>query len=268
MKCSAYETGTLWGYKYVVTFAFYNGKWILCKHKERDTWETSGGHIEQGETPVDAAGRELREETGAQEFDIEQICDYWASDEPHETKNVGWANGAVFLARVHSLGNLPESEMEQISFFDDLPPNLTYHDITKTLFPYALKKLYQKPAEEDIDLRLSEIIEMQKQLQDKHIGQWSPLTPDYGRSCLLWMIEELGEVVSVLKKRGETYVMADPIIREAFIEEFVDVLMFMTDAFMCYGISASEVSSAFLKKHKKNMGRDWEKEDATYIRRE
>lgn len=109
---------------------------------------------------------------------------------------------------------------------------------------------------------------MQKQLQDKHKGEWTPLTPDYGRSCLLWMIEEIGEVVSILKKRGETYVMTDPVIREAFVEEFVDVLMFMNDAFMCYGISAPEISNAFLKKHTKNMGRDWKKEEATYIRRE
>lgn len=156
MKCTAYEIGTLWDYKYVVTFANYNGKWILCKHKKRDTWETSGGHIEQGESPLEAARRELYEETGSLEFDIEPICDYWASDEPHETKNVGWANGAVFLALVRSLGNLPESEMERIQLFDELPPNLTYPDITKIVFPYALKKLHQKDEEMTNDLKLSE----------------------------------------------------------------------------------------------------------------
>jgi len=47
MKCTAYDSGTLWDYKFVVTFAFYDEKWILCKHKERDTWETSGGLVDK-----------------------------------------------------------------------------------------------------------------------------------------------------------------------------------------------------------------------------
>ena len=268
MKCTVYDAGTLRDYRFVVTFAIHNGKWILCKHKERNTWETSGGHIEPGETPIEAARRELYEETGSLEFDIETICDYWACDEPHETKNVSWANGVVFLAYVNRLGGLPECEMEKISLFDEIPPNLTYPDITKTTFPYALKKLRQKDDDTIADLKLSEIMEMQKQLQEKHKGIWAPLTPDYGRSCLLWMVEELGEVVSVIKKRGETYIMTDPIIREAFIEEFVDILMFMNDALLCYKISPSALSNAFIKKHNRNMNRDWEKEEAMYIRRE
>jgi len=141
MKCTRYDIGFLGDYKYVVIFAVYDGKWILCKHKKRETWETSGGHIESGETPLEAARRELYEETGALEFDIEPLCDYWACDEPHETRNITWANGAVFLARVHLLGGLPEYEMERIGLFDALPPNLTYPDITYTLFPYAEKRL-------------------------------------------------------------------------------------------------------------------------------
>ena len=29
----------------VVCVAEYQGKWVLCKHKKRDTWELPGGHI-------------------------------------------------------------------------------------------------------------------------------------------------------------------------------------------------------------------------------
>jgi len=118
------------------------------------------------------------------------------------------------------------------------------------------------------DLTLSEIMNMQNELQNKHKGKWTPLTIDYGRSCLLWMVEELGEVVSVIKKRGENAIMTDALVREAFIEEFVDVLMFMNDALMCYEITAEDLSEAFIKKHSKNMGRNWEAEDAKYIRRD
>ena len=39
-------------------------------HKERDTWESPGGHIDEGETPLEAAERELYEETGAIDFDF------------------------------------------------------------------------------------------------------------------------------------------------------------------------------------------------------
>ena len=42
-----------------------NGKWVFCKHKERDTYEVPGGHREAGENILETAKRELQEETGA-----------------------------------------------------------------------------------------------------------------------------------------------------------------------------------------------------------
>jgi putative hydrolase of HD superfamily len=122
----------------VVSFARYGGKWLLCKHRDRDTWETSGGHIEPGEAPLDAARRELYEETGALDFDITPVCDYWACDEPHEREDITWANGQVFLAELKKTGPLPESEMERVELFDDFPGNLTYPDITAALLPEVL----------------------------------------------------------------------------------------------------------------------------------
>ena len=130
MKCEAYELNHLKSYKYVVIIAKYRGNWILCKHKKRDTWGTAGGHIELGESPLDAAKRELFEETGAISFDIKPIFDYWAADETSE------ANGMVFYAEIKELGDLPESEMEKIKSFQTLPSNLTYKDITPKLFEY------------------------------------------------------------------------------------------------------------------------------------
>ena len=141
MKCTVYKLGKLEHYKYVVTFARYKKQWIICKHKNRTTWETSGGHIETGETSLEAAKRELYEETGSIDFEITPICDYWACDEPHETNEITWANGQVFLANVKKIGPLPDNEMERINFFETYPENLTYPDITNELLPYIINEI-------------------------------------------------------------------------------------------------------------------------------
>ena len=41
-----------------------NGKWVFCKHKERDTYEVPGGHREAGEDILETAKRELQERLG------------------------------------------------------------------------------------------------------------------------------------------------------------------------------------------------------------
>ena len=56
--------------KYSVIVAKHEGKTVLCKHKERDTYELPGGHIEQGENSESAAFRELFEETSITRKDI------------------------------------------------------------------------------------------------------------------------------------------------------------------------------------------------------
>ena len=101
MICNVSPLGTLEPYKYVVVLSKYQGKILLSRHRDRTTWETQGGHIESGETPIEAARRELYEESGAIEFDIRPVFDYWAGDE-----KVG-ASGQVFAAEIHKLGPMP-----------------------------------------------------------------------------------------------------------------------------------------------------------------
>lgn len=62
--------------KFVVIISKTQNKYVFCKHKNRDTWEIPGGHRESGENIMDAAKRELYEETGALEFTIKPVCVY------------------------------------------------------------------------------------------------------------------------------------------------------------------------------------------------
>lgn len=129
--CNKLDLGAAPHPKYVVVLSFYEGKILLSRHKKRSTWETQGGHIEPGETPLDAAKRELYEESGAAEFTIRPLFDYDAGDLK------GTATGVVFCAHITDLGSIPDSEMAEVRSFDELPENLTYPNITPYLFRWA-----------------------------------------------------------------------------------------------------------------------------------
>jgi 8-oxo-dGTP diphosphatase len=119
---------------YSVIAANYNGRWIFVRHNDRSTWEIAGGHIEDGESPFDAARRELAEETGAQEFDLHCVATY--SVEKDGKKGFG----QLFAADVHSMGKIPDaSEIAEVQLMGDLPDSLTYPDIQ----PYLFKKVIE-----------------------------------------------------------------------------------------------------------------------------
>jgi len=117
--------------KYAVIVSRYNGKWVFCRHKDRTTYEVPGGHIEKGETPDDAAKRELYEETGATDFCIKRVCIYGV-------KFKGQTNyGVLYFADINVLGDLPDSEIVETILLDSLPNNLTYPHIQPNLFEYV-----------------------------------------------------------------------------------------------------------------------------------
>ena len=116
--------------KFAVIGAQHAGKWIWCRHRDRDTWEMPGGHIEPGEAAMDAALRELKEETGALEASLEPVCIYGVDGGGGETC------GLLCRAEVRAFGPL-ESEIAEITVSDDPPGRWTYPGIQ----PHLLKKL-------------------------------------------------------------------------------------------------------------------------------
>ena len=80
MWCRMAPLGTLGDYRFVVILSRCGGKILLSRHRERTTWETQGGHIEPGETPLEAAHRELWEESGARDYALAPVFDYRAGD--------------------------------------------------------------------------------------------------------------------------------------------------------------------------------------------
>ena len=110
------------------------------------------------------------------------------------------------------------------------------------------------------DIKISEMMKMQKELWEENKENWSPMEAKYGRNFLLWMIEEMGEVISIIKKKGDNEIMTDKEVRKAFVEEMSDILMYYNDTLLRYGITANEISNAYIQKHKRNMKRNYEEE--------
>ncbi|WP_430886497.1 NUDIX hydrolase [Fusibacter sp. JL216-2] len=122
--------------KYVVITALYKGKWVCVRHRDRDSWEFPGGHIELDESPLEAAKRELYEETGALDFHIEEVCDYSVSSQEKsaDTENNHTTYGRLYFCRIKEIGELPDSEIEDVKVFSGLPDKMTYEAIQPILF--------------------------------------------------------------------------------------------------------------------------------------
>lgn len=68
--------------KFAVIISRSEGKYVFCKHKERNTYEIPGGRREEGESIFEAANRELKEETGALIYDLKPVCVYSVTAKP------------------------------------------------------------------------------------------------------------------------------------------------------------------------------------------
>lgn len=105
------------------------------------------------------------------------------------------------------------------------------------------------------DFGFQQMQAIQKELQEKYKDKWPALSPERGRSTLLWMLSEAGEIADIIKKKGDQRIMEDKEVRRHFVEEMCDVMMYFNDLMICYDISKEELEQIYLEKHQRNMAR-------------
>jgi len=117
---------------YVVIAARHGGGWLFVRHRRRGGWELPAGHPDEGEESIDAAVRELKEETGALEFVIEPVSYYCVDD------GQGKQYGRLFHAEVETLGKLTDTdEIEGVRVFMRRPRSLSLPEVMAFLYGIA-----------------------------------------------------------------------------------------------------------------------------------
>lgn len=117
---------------YVVIAARHSDGWLFVKHRIRGGYELPAGHLEAGEDIVEAAARELTEETGATDFIMEPVS-YYSVDAGR-----GKLYGRLFYAEVERLGNIGDTdEIEGVRVFRRMPHNLSLPEVMSFLYRRA-----------------------------------------------------------------------------------------------------------------------------------
>ncbi len=111
------------------------------------------------------------------------------------------------------------------------------------------------------DLSISEMKEMQLELYEQNKEKWNDMNPQAAKSHMLYMIEELGECVSIIKKKGINQIMQNKEVRGRFLEEITDVQNYYIEILNRLEITPEEYSKAYIDKHRVNMKRNYEKDN-------
>ncbi len=93
------------------------GRVLLCHRRDYDLWNLPGGGVEQGESPWDAVGREIKEETG---LDVTSSRLAGIYGKPQQNEIV-----FSFVCTITGGTITTNEEADRIEYFapDALPPN-------------------------------------------------------------------------------------------------------------------------------------------------
>jgi len=118
------------------------GRVLLARRAEepaRGAWDLPGGFVEEGEAPLEALRRELREETGL-EVEVGSLVGVWSDwygsgPGSHATLNLYWT------ARVAGGEPRPADDVSELRWFDAgaLPPDdeLAFPNVAEALRAWA-----------------------------------------------------------------------------------------------------------------------------------
>lgn len=125
-----------------------SGELLLLHHTEEDRWCFPKGHLESGESVVEAAVREVTEETGLKEFTLDQELGEVAYRfyDPRRDLN-------VLKTTIYFLAFTPDTVVRPESLFDRyewLPPRAAYdrvaYDTDRRMIEAAQLRLSRKPS--------------------------------------------------------------------------------------------------------------------------
>lgn len=111
----------------VSIFARHQGHLLLIRHRRLETWLPVGGEVSDGETPLEAARRELTEETGLRgEFSpvapgVSGTPDGLLAYEEHLAGSKGRHLNFCFLAEVQSRDLRPNHEFDEWRWIEAVP---------------------------------------------------------------------------------------------------------------------------------------------------
>lgn len=111
------------------------------------------------------------------------------------------------------------------------------------------------------DLSISEMKQMQFDLYEENKEKWNDMDPQAANSHILYMVEEIGECISIIKKKGINSIMQNPEVRSRFLEEITDVQNYYVEVLNRLNITPEEFSNAYIEKHNVNMKRNYEKDN-------
>ena len=109
---------------------------------------------------------------------------------------------------------------------------------------------------QDTTLSIRDMYGYQERLQARYSVQWGePIGPKAAVRKLCWAYGEMAEAGDIIKKQGDEAILHDPEQRRHFAEELGDVMMYLYDVMLCYGITPEEFSEIYREKCERNAHR-------------
>ena len=114
-------------FQQAVIVARYENRWVMCRHRDQNTWDLPSGSYKPGESALETAKRILYAETGITDAEFHIVGGYsWNGD------------GLLFFAHINTPGILPsDSNVTEKQLFEILPMDLTYKDAHQKLYDWV-----------------------------------------------------------------------------------------------------------------------------------